>query len=111
MEKVRVLVANRPRLMRDLVLATITDQPDIEIIGEIGNDSEITRKVSECKPDFVIVALDPSNKRPVICDELLMLHPQVKILAVAPERNSTVFFWSVIEIHSANIESSEAGIL
>ena len=33
MRKIRVLVANKPRLMRDLVLATISEQPDIEVLG------------------------------------------------------------------------------
>jgi hypothetical protein len=111
MGKIRVLVANRPRLMRELVLATISDQPDIEIIGETGNDSEITSKVRECNPDVVIVALDTCNQRPIICDELLETNPQLKILALAPERNSSMFFWSVIDIRSAYIESSEDGIL
>jgi two-component system, NarL family, response regulator DevR len=111
MEKVRVLVANRPRLMRELVLATIADQPDIEIIGEAGSDSEITDKVMECNPDALIIALDTCNHRPLICDELLIRHPQLKILALAPERNSSMFFWSVMDIRSAYIESSEDGIL
>ncbi len=111
MEKVRVLVANRPRLMRDLVLATIGEQPDIEVMGEVGDDSEIVEVVTQCKPDFVIIALDGPGQRPVICDELLKQHPHMKILALAPERNSSVFFWSIIEIHSTSIENSEAGIL
>jgi len=111
MQKVRVLVANRPRLMRELVLATIADQPDIEIMGEVGDDSEIIQIVSECKPDFVVVALDKAGQRPLVCDELLQKHPHMKILALAPERNSMVFFWSVVEIHSASIENSQEGIL
>jgi len=111
MQKVRVLVANRPRLMRELVLATIADQPDIEIMGEVGDDSEIIQIVTECKPDFVVVALDKAGQRPLVCDELLQKHPHMKILALAPERNSMVFFWSVVEIHSASIENSQEGIL
>ena len=43
MRKIRVLVANRPRLMRELVLATIADQPDIEVVGETQNESEDRR--------------------------------------------------------------------
>ncbi len=111
MEKIRVLVANRPRLMRELVLATISDQPDIEVLGEVTDDSQIVRLVAESKPDFVIIALDTPDERPAICDELLVRHPQVKILALAPERNSSVFFWSVLDIRSTQIESSEEGIL
>ncbi len=34
MKPIRILVANRPRLMRELVMATISDRPDIEIVGE-----------------------------------------------------------------------------
>jgi len=45
MEKViRVLVANRPRLMRELILTTFADQPDIEIVGEVGEESEISER-------------------------------------------------------------------
>jgi hypothetical protein len=38
-----VVVANQPRLMRELVLETILDQPDIEIVAEIQNEAEIVR--------------------------------------------------------------------
>ena len=111
MRKLRVLVANRPRLMRELVLATIFDQPDIEIAGEIKEDSEIGNVVAESHPDFLIIALDTPGKRPTICDELLRQHPQMKILALAPESNSSVFFWCAVDIRSARVESSENGIL
>jgi len=97
--------------MRELVLATIADQPDIEIMGEVGDDSEIIQIVTECKPDFVVLALDKLGQRPLVCDELLQKHPSMKILALAPERNSTVFFWSVVQIHSASVENSQEGIL
>jgi DNA-binding NarL/FixJ family response regulator len=109
MQKIRVLVANRPRLMRDMVLATISDQPDIEVLGTIENDSEIAQSVAESQPDLVIVALDRPDERPPICDYLLLHHPTVKVLAVASEQDRSVFFWS--DIRSAAIESSEVGIL
>lgn len=109
--KIQVLVANHPRLMRELVLATIFDQPDIEVMGEIKDDSEITRVVAESEPDFLIIALDQAERRPGICDELLVHYPHMKILALAPERNSSVFFWAVVDIRSKHVESSEEGIL
>jgi DNA-binding NarL/FixJ family response regulator len=111
MDKIRVLVANRPRLMRELVVETISDQPDIEIIGEVTNISDIERMVAESKPDFVIIALEEADRRPAICDGLLARCPAIKILALAPERNSSLFFWTVFDIRSARVESSEEGIL
>jgi hypothetical protein len=109
MRKIRVLVANYPRLMRDLVLATVSDQPDIEVLGALDDESQIARVVAKTQPDFVIVGLDRPNERPAICDYLLSRYPSVKVLAVAPEQNNSVFFWS--DIRSAAIESSEESIL
>ena len=109
MATIRVLVANRPRLMRDLVVATITEQPDIEVLGTIEDESGLISAVSELQPDVVIVTLDGPQQRPAICDYLLVHYPRVKVLAVAPENDDSVFFWSGIQ--SAAVESSEEGIL
>ena len=109
MGKIRVLVANQPRMMRDLVLAIISDQPDIEVVGEIEDASRIAQSVDESRPDFVIVGLDRPEQRPPICDYILTHHPLTKVLAVPTEYDQGVFFWA--DIQSIAIESSEDGIL
>jgi DNA-binding NarL/FixJ family response regulator len=81
-QKIRVLVANRPRLMRELVLATIADQPDIEIVGEAENDQEITELVERTRPDFLIIASEDPEPRPGICGFLLGRYPSMRILAL-----------------------------
>src|SRR6266704_2879314 len=79
MEKaIRVLVANRPRLMREVILATFADQPDIEIVGEVTEESEISESVKRTLPNFVVIALDEPGIRPRICDDLLREHPEVR---------------------------------
>jgi chemotaxis response regulator CheB len=112
MEKaIRVLVANRPRLMREMILTTFADQPDIEIVGEVGEESEIFESVKRTLPNFVVIALDDPGVRPPICDELLREHPEVRVIAVAPEKNFVVYYWASLNIHSNDIEASEEGIL
>ncbi len=112
MEKaIRVLVANRPRLMRELILTTFADQPDIEIVGEVGEESEISESIKRTLPNFVVIALDHPGRRPAICDELLRQHPEVRVIAVAPEKNFVVYYWASLNIHSNDIEASEEGIL
>lgn len=111
MEKIRVLVANRPRLMRELVMATIADQPDIEVVGEIQDDSALAHVVAQEKPDFVIITLDRMHERPPICDALLGENRKMKIIALAPELNLGVCLWAVTDIRSSAVESSEEGIL
>ena len=54
MKRVRVLVANQPRLMRELITTTIADQTDIELVGEVGNQDDLTEAVEQARPDVLI---------------------------------------------------------
>ena len=111
MNSIRVLVANRPRLMRELLLATISDQPDIEIVGEVQDESGVGGAVDQTQPDFLIVALERQDRLPDFCQTVLRNHPQIKIIAIASDRNSTVFYWASVWVQSSQIEASEAGVL
>jgi chemotaxis response regulator CheB len=112
MEKpIRVLVANRPRLMRELILTTFSDQPDIEIVGEVADEADIAVSVEKTNPDFVVVSQDKLGERPSICDAVLRQRPEVRIIAVAPHQNQSVHYWASLNIHSHNVEASEEAIL
>ena len=112
MEKsIRVLVANHPRLMRETILTTFADQPDIEIVGEVEEESEISESVRKTMPNFVVIALDHPGERPRICDTLLREHPEVRVIAVAQANNYAVYYWASLDIHSSDIEPSEEGVL
>ena len=97
--------------MREMVLATIADQPDIEIVGEIQEDGQIFQSVEDKHPDFLVIALEKAEERPSLCDLLLERFPRMKILAVAPEQNLSVFYWASLAIHSDPVEASEQGVL
>jgi DNA-binding NarL/FixJ family response regulator len=114
MDKViRILVANRPRLVRELLLATLADRPNIEIVGEVSNEAEIAASVKRTAPDLLLISLDDSGKRPCVCDTVLRSNPEVRIVAVASEHNRSVCYWASLQldIHSRDIEPSEEGIL
>jgi chemotaxis response regulator CheB len=108
---IRILVANRPKLMRELLLGTLADQPWIEIIGEVTDDSEISELVHRTAPDLLVIATDGPGKRPPICDSLLQVHPELRIIAVAPLQNYSVCYWASLDIHCDDIEPSEEGFL
>jgi DNA-binding NarL/FixJ family response regulator len=97
--------------MRELVLATIAEHPDIEIVGEIQEEAEILVMVERTNPDFVIVALGDSDERPRICDWVLRKHPELRVLAIAPDRNTTIYYWVSPEIRASRIETSEGSML
>ncbi|MGD0125803.1 MAG: hypothetical protein ABSF46_10610 [Terriglobia bacterium] len=108
---IRVLVANRPRLMRDLIRATLGDQPDIEIVNDVPDEPDIPKRVEETNPDFVIISQDKLWERPNVCDITLRQRPDVRIIAVAQHRNYFVYFWASPDIHFRHLEASEEALL
>jgi len=109
--QIRVLVANSPKLMREVIIETFVDQPDIVIVGEVAEDGNLLAQVEETRPDFLFVALDNPEKRPPICDTILHLHPEISIIAVAAHTNRSVRYWASLDIHSSVMEASEEAIL
>ena len=112
MEKpIRVLVANHPRLMRELILTTFEDQPDLEVVGEVADQADIVEIVRKTLPDVLVISQEHSGKRPALCDEVLRENPGLRIVAVAPDKNYTVHYWVSLDIRSRDMEASEQGLL
>ena len=97
--------------MRELVLAVIADQPDIEVIGEVQDENALAEAVEEALPDVLILALNDADKQVAQCGFLLGRYPHMKILALAPEQNRGLFYWATVDVRTKALESSEAGIL
>jgi chemotaxis response regulator CheB len=108
---IRVLVANRPRLFRELVLSTLSEQAGISVVGQTDNEQDVPSMVAETRPDFLLIALDESQKRPPLCDVLLRAFPALRIIAVAPNSNIGIYYWTSLEIHSSNMETGEKALL
>jgi DNA-binding NarL/FixJ family response regulator len=108
---IRILVANRPKLMRELLLTTLSEQTGIEVIGEVSETSDIQNFVDKTSPDLLVIDAEEPGKRPFICDMLLRDHPQMRIIAVAPKDNYSVCYWASFDIHSDDVEASEEGFL
>ena len=111
MPRIRVLVANQPRLMRELTMTIIADQPDIELVGEVGKQEDLTEAVAQSRPDVLILAFDDRDEDRMQYGFLLGRYPEMKIIALAPEKNRALFYWATVDIRSRSLESSEAGIL
>ena len=110
-KSIRVLVAIYPRLMRELILTTFADQPDIEVVGEVTDEAAIPSEVERTVPDFLVISLDSQGQRPPVCDAVLRRRPEMRIIAVDPEHNYSVHYWVSLKIQSNDVESSEEGIL
>ena len=108
---VRVLVANRPRLLREMVLSALAEQKGINVVGEADDERDVPEMVERTKPDFLLIGMEEGRKRPRLCDVLLKQYPSLRIIAVAPSSSLGIFYWASFEIHSAKLEASEEGLL
>jgi DNA-binding NarL/FixJ family response regulator len=97
--------------MRELVLATIADQPDIDIVGEVRDENALIDSIEESQPEVLIVALDNPDKRTAQCGFLLGRYPNMRILALAPEQNCGTIYWAIVDVRTRPLESSESGLL
>jgi chemotaxis response regulator CheB len=107
----RVLVANRPKLMREVILSALVDQPGIEIVGEVSDEKDILPQVHATLPDLLVVALEEGEQQPAICEQVLRERPELRIIAVASRKDRTLYFWASFDIHCTDIEPSASGIL
>lgn len=106
----RVLMASRPKLMRELLVEMLQEESWIGIV-EVTQESEIRQVGQDTVPDLLVVTADKPGRRPAICDELLKEFLALRIIAVAPQENYAVCYWASLDIHAEDIESSEHGFL
>jgi DNA-binding NarL/FixJ family response regulator len=97
--------------MRELILTTFSDQPDIEIVGEVVDETDIPASMEKTNPDVIVITQDKLGERPSICDAVLRQRPDVRIIAIAPHHNYSVYYWASLNIHSHGVEASEESIL
>jgi DNA-binding NarL/FixJ family response regulator len=109
--RIRILVANRRKLMRELILETLADQSGVEIVGEVAEGGNIMASVEETRPDFLFMTLDDPETRPSLCDSVLRIHPAVNIIAVGPHHDHGIRYWASFDIHSSAVEGSVEAIL
>lgn len=110
MDRVRVLVANRPRLMREVVRTALSRHADVEIVGEVQDELEILSAIERTQAECLVIAQEEFG-RPPICDFVFDRYPRMKILAVAPGSDDSVYYWVFMEIRSTRIETSDEGII
>jgi AmiR/NasT family two-component response regulator len=107
----RVLMANQPKLMRELLVEVLAEESWVQIVGEVADEADIRELVLKTSPDLLVVSAEKPGKRPAICDELLREFPSLRIIALADKENYTVCYWASLDIHADDIEPSEQGFL
>jgi len=81
-KKIKIVLANRPRMMREVVKQMIDSQPDMEVVGEVLDPVDLLVAVRDTQADAVILDLEDS-KEPGLTSHLLAEYPNLTILGLA----------------------------
>lgn len=107
-QKISVLVANRSRLMRELLRSLLMDHNDIEIVDTVEPEANLEEHVSKFHPRFVIVDFRDGVR---FCDALIPKFRDVKILAIPAKKTFSRIYWADHGIHSQKVVTSIEGVL
>jgi DNA-binding NarL/FixJ family response regulator len=92
-EKIRVLIANSTRIWRDMLYATIKEEPDIEVVGDVSEENAIVPATERTNPDCLIVPLDEPGAAMPICTEILVKRPHLRIVAIGEGTDVVEIYW------------------
>ena len=83
MGKLRIVLADDHKMMRDGLKILINSQPDMEVIGEADNGRVAIRLAQELKPDIVVMDVSmPELNGLKATEKLKELCPEIKVLAL-----------------------------
>lgn len=83
MKKIRILVADDHPLMRDALLLTLDEDPELEVVGEAANGIEAVELALKLNPDVLLMdLLMPGMNGLDAITKIRETHPQVKVLVI-----------------------------
>ena len=83
MKKLRVLLADDHKVVRDGLRLLIDGQQDMRVVGEAGNGKEALRQARDLKPDVVVMDLSMPELNGLQATERLKAErPEIKVVAL-----------------------------
>src|SRR5664279_5659170 len=90
MKKVRVLLADDHKIVRDGLRLLIDGQPDMQVVGEAANGKEVLLQARELKPDVVVMDLSmPELNGLQATEQLKAEHPAMKVVALTAHEDES----------------------
>jgi DNA-binding NarL/FixJ family response regulator len=90
-KQIRVFLAGMPPLLHDIVRDTLTNQTDMQLVGDLTAGDSVVDTLKNCEIDVAIVgAREPEDA--TRADELLLSAPRSKVLVIATSGRSAVMY-------------------
>jgi len=90
MKKLRILLADDHKIVREGLRLLINSQPDMQVVGEAANGREVLLKARELKPDVVVMDLSMPELNGLQATERLKAeHPAMKVVALTAHEDES----------------------
>jgi DNA-binding NarL/FixJ family response regulator len=94
MQKIRVLLASRPKILSEVLRNMIERQPDMQLVGAVIDPIELLIALRAMAVDVVIVMPLDTEGEPRICSHLLREHQHLKIVTVSAKSETASLYQS-----------------
>src|SRR5687767_11311105 len=89
MEKLKILLAEDHRILREGLKRLIDEQPNMQVVGEADNGIAAWQKTKEIEPDIVLMDISmPQLNGAEATQKIRELCPNVKVIALTGHRAS-----------------------
>jgi len=85
LRRTRILLADLPRLLREIVTDALVAQTDMEVVGSVTGRPSLDRAVEEAQIDVIVIGRDDPN----LATALLKQRPPVAVIAVTGDARET----------------------
>ena len=95
MNRIRVLVVDDSPLVRDIIIAILSTDPEIEIAGQAVDGRDAINKVKVLKPDIVTMDIEMPVMDGLSAIENIMAHSAVPILVVTSKGDAKMAYAAI----------------
>jgi len=91
-EKLRVVLANMPHILQQIVRDLIDQQRDMAVVGEVRTLDEVTAAVAALQGELVILTFSPSSTGEQVCCALREHYPTLTVVGLAVQHDRAVIW-------------------
>jgi hypothetical protein len=89
----RVILANGPRLLREMLHRVINKADHLEVVQEVPNHEELPFAIERSDPAWVIVSLPFSHHTQDWINDCVANYPAVRFIFLSPDNRSIKMKW------------------
>jgi len=92
MGRLRVVLANMPHILRQILQDVLDRQPDMTVVGEARTLAQLPQVVATLRAQAVILTLSPPGVSQLVCRALRRQYPNLTVLGIVP-RDDRAVLW------------------